>query len=164
MLQPGSPHGPTPGERAAGPIAEALVALADVESAARGVLEDAHAGLADLCRLRIATLLTNDVEVGRSGRTTDATLAALAAWPTSERFSAAERAALAYAEQVVIDPARVDGDLVAAMSPGMSTTEIYVLARFLQATEARQRVELLFRHDERLAALMSSCAALAVSR
>jgi alkylhydroperoxidase family enzyme len=64
----------------------------------------------ELCRLRIATILGADGE--RAARFSDAAaagvteddVAALPSWPSSSAFSACERAAIAYAEQYVMDP------------------------------------------------------------
>jgi alkylhydroperoxidase family enzyme len=64
----------------------------------------------ELCRLRIATVLGCDAE--RAIRYTDATAAGLTEgrvaklprWPDDPAFTAAERAAIEFAEQYVIDP------------------------------------------------------------
>lgn len=64
----------------------------------------------ELCRVRICTLIGD--EIGRSVRdprapasgALDAQLAELASWPRSPRFTDAQRAALGFAEQYVIDP------------------------------------------------------------
>jgi alkylhydroperoxidase family enzyme len=66
--------------------------------------------LLELCRLRIATILGCAAErvvrydVPRDAGLDEARIAALSQWPTALEFSAAERAAIDFAEQYVIDP------------------------------------------------------------
>lgn len=71
----------------------------------------------ELCRRRIATLLGCDLDPalpGAARQPSDGQLAALPQWPTSPLFTAAERAALGFAEQYVLDPhALTDGDVAA---------------------------------------------------
>jgi alkylhydroperoxidase family enzyme len=69
----------------------------------------------DLCRLRVAELLGCASELGVryaaavEGGLTKAMVADLARWPSSERFDDAQRAAIAFAEQFVIDPQGIKG-------------------------------------------------------
>jgi alkylhydroperoxidase family enzyme len=102
--------------------------------------------LLELCRLRIATILGCGGE--RAVRFEDATragvteddLVALPAWPSSLAFSPAERAAIAYAEQYVMDPHELTDDHFAALhehldEPALATLSLAVamfdaLARF----------------------------------
>ncbi len=66
----------------------------------------------ELCRLRVCTLVGDQLgalvrdprAVAAADRTLDDKVAALASWPRSPLFTAAERAALGFAEQFVIDP------------------------------------------------------------
>jgi len=146
-------------------VAEAVDALGGVERACRATLAPA---IVELCRRRVAMLLGNEAELDRAP-TTDAAgdlggkLAALARWTSSPLFGPAERACLAFTEQFVIDVTQIDDTTVAAVAAHSSPGDTYVFARWVQACEARQRVELLFRHDPRLAALSASAGAAATS-
>lgn len=60
---------------------------------------DVDAVTLDLCRVRLATLLRVPVEAGPARDLVDD----LAAWPTSARITDAQRAALAFTEQFVLD-------------------------------------------------------------
>ena len=145
-------------------VAEAIDALGGVERACRVTLDPA---IIELCRRRVAMLLGNEAELDRAP-TTDAAdlgdmLAALARWTSSPLFGPAERACLAFTEQFVIDVTQIDDATVAAVTEHSSPADTYVFARWVQACEARQRVELLFRHDPRLAALCASAGAAATS-
>lgn len=75
--------------------------------------ETVDPALADLCRCRIAMLLGDGGPAPRAGLGTahGAQVSELPRWPTSERFGPAERAALAFTEQFVID--------VSGMSPSV---------------------------------------------
>jgi alkylhydroperoxidase family enzyme len=102
--------------------------------------------LLELCRLRIATIVGCDGE--RAVRfsdavdagVTEADVAALPAWPSSPRFSPAERAAIAYAEQYVMDPHELTDEHFATLhehldEPALATLSLAVamfdaLARF----------------------------------
>ncbi|MBL7501526.1 carboxymuconolactone decarboxylase family protein [Frankia sp. CNm7] len=73
----------------------------------------------ELCRLRIARLLRCEPELAartpaaRAAGLTESKISRLADWPTAPGYSAAERAALAYAELFVIDPGAVTDELAA---------------------------------------------------
>jgi alkylhydroperoxidase family enzyme len=100
----------------------------------------------ELCRLRIGTILGCDAE--RAVRFDDAAaagiteddVAALPRWPSSSAFSPAERAAIAYAEQYVMDPHELTDDHFATLhehldEPALATLSLAVamfdaLARF----------------------------------
>jgi alkylhydroperoxidase family enzyme len=77
--------------------------------------------LLELCRLRQATLLGCQAEVGRrTSYAIDAGLredqvASLASWPTAETFGEVERACLAYTEAFVVDPHGVDDEQAATV-------------------------------------------------
>jgi AhpD family alkylhydroperoxidase len=64
----------------------------------------------ELCRLRIATLIgcRSQLDVHAPAAVAagldDATIADLAAWPTSPRYTDAQRQAIRFAEQFVLDP------------------------------------------------------------
>jgi alkylhydroperoxidase family enzyme len=146
-------------------VAEAIAALGGVERACRATLAPATV---ELCRRRVAMLLGNEAELDRA-TTTDADgdlgdeLATLARWTSSPFIGPAERACLAFTEQFVIDVTQIDDTMVAAVAAHSSPADTYVFARWLQACEARQRVELLFRHDPSLAALCASAGATTTS-
>jgi alkylhydroperoxidase family enzyme len=62
--------------------------------------------LLELCRIRIATLVGSETDLQvrdpRAGLDPEK-VAALTSWPTSDRFTEGDRAALAFAEQYVLD-------------------------------------------------------------
>src|SRR5260370_32634706 len=71
----------------------------------------------ELCRLRVAQLLRCESEQqvryqpAINAGLTEAQVSALRQWPTSPQFNAAHRAALAFAEQFVIDVGGIDSEL-----------------------------------------------------
>ena len=71
----------------------------------------------ELCRLRVAQLLGCATELrvryepAVAAGFTEAMAAELSRWPTSDRFNPAHRAALAFAEQFVIDPKGIRGQV-----------------------------------------------------
>jgi alkylhydroperoxidase family enzyme len=102
--------------------------------------------LLELCRLRIATILGCDSERAvrfsdaQDAGVTEADVAALPDWPSSARFSPTERAAIAYAEQYVMDPHELTDEHFATLhehldEPALATLSLAVamfdaLARF----------------------------------
>jgi len=91
----------------------------------------------ELCRLRIATILGCDAE--RAIRYTDATeagltedrITALPRWPNDPAFTTAERSAIEFAEQYVIDPHGLTDDHFAALhrefdEPALATLTLAV--------------------------------------
>lgn len=101
----------------------------------------------ELCRLRVATILGCDAE--RAVRYEDAVAAGvteadvteLPRWPTSPAFTDAERAAIEFAEQYVIDPHGLTDDHFAALrehleEPAMATL-ILAVAMFDALTRFR---------------------------
>lgn len=102
---------------------EATAAFADATALVWRTVDPA---LADLCRCRIAMLLGADDPAPRAGLGPDhATLVSdLRQWPTSERFGPAERAALAFTEQFVLDVSgmspQVLGPLAEALEEGLA--------------------------------------------
>ena len=101
--------------------------------------------LLELCRLRMATVLTYPAEQARrTGRAAaagldEAKLAALPSWPTSPRFDARERACLALAEQFVIDANGVTDELVAAVTEHLGPEGCYAFVQALSLLETFQR-------------------------
>ena len=110
--------------------------------------------LLELCRLRVAQLLGCESELALRTRTavdaglTDAHVAALAQWPTAEGFSDAQRAALALAEQFVIDPSGVDDDMRARVRSHLSSAELVALVEALALFDGFTRFALLLCNDE----------------
>src|SRR5689334_15451766 len=81
---------------------------------------------AELCRLRMAALIGCDLHLALRWRAavaaglTEDKISALRDWPTSDAFSARERACIAFAEQFVIDSASIDDADVDALLVHMS--------------------------------------------
>jgi alkylhydroperoxidase family enzyme len=104
----------------------------------------------ELCRLRMATLLraAPDLELrspaAAAAGLDEAKIAELPQWPSSPRFSPAERAAIALAEQFVIGAYTVTDEQVSAVTDTSSPDQCYTLAQALWAFEALQRTCLLF--------------------
>ena len=102
----------------------------------------------ELCRLRIAKLLgcqpEQDVRTPEAlaAGLQEATIADLAAWPSSAHFGPRERACLAFCEQFVIDVASLSDELAFAASEqlGPQTFQDFVTA--LLVIEQRQRLRL----------------------
>jgi alkylhydroperoxidase family enzyme len=94
----------------------------------------------ELCRLRIAGILGCESELRRrtpaaqAAGLTEATIAELDDWRTSERFYPPEQACLGLAEQFVLDPRGVGDDAVAAgtahLSPAQAVALVEALAMF----------------------------------
>lgn len=106
--------------------------------------------LLELCRLRMATLLraAGDLELRSptacaAGLTEDK-IAALPMWPSDPRFTAAERAALCFAEQFVYGGNTVTDEQVTALTEHTSAATTLTLTQALWAFEALQRTCLTF--------------------
>ena len=91
----------------------------------------------ELCRLRVAQLLRCDADVAvryasavASGLT-DEHVRRLPEWPTAPVFTEAQRAALAFAEQFVLDPHRVDDSMRNALAAHFSSKEVVALTEAL---------------------------------
>jgi alkylhydroperoxidase family enzyme len=97
------------------------------------------ADLLEPCRARIAMLLGCRDEL--EGLDADA-LAALAGWPTSDRFDERQRACLALTEQFVIDVASTDDELVAAVRDHLGDVGLLDFVSALLVVEQRQRLRL----------------------
>ncbi len=139
---PGLPGADTDWDRLAALSPEAGVALAAVVAAA---WEENDPVLLELARLRIATLLGNTAELARHSTTakaaglTDAKVADLAAWPTSPRFTARERACLSLTEQFVIDANGVTDAQVADVTEHLGVAGCYAFVEAVSVLETFQR-------------------------
>jgi len=104
--------------------------------------------LLELCRLRIATLLGCEAELGwRTAAATaacldEAMIAELPAWPTSARFGPTERACLAFCEQFVVDVAGMDDDVATAVVEELGPRGFRTFVAALLVIEQRQRLRL----------------------
>ncbi len=138
----GLPEGDTDWDRLAVLCPEAFDALARVVGATR---EDTDPVLLELARLRIAKLLANSVEIdqrsdpAREAGLDEAKVAELAAWPTSPRFSARERACLALTEQFVMDANGVTEEQVAAVTEHLGGPGCYAFVQAISVLETFQR-------------------------
>ncbi len=107
--------------------------------------EAVPAPLLELARLRIAQLVGCDAELAartpaaqRAGLD-ESRVARLAQWPTDPATTPAEHACLALAEQVVIDPHGVTGELVDAVRAALGDAGAAALAIGLAVFEGRAR-------------------------
>jgi alkylhydroperoxidase family enzyme len=102
----------------------------------------------ELCRLRLGQLLGVDprmraIAPGAAARGVDEqTVADLAQWPTSTSFGSRDRAALAFAEQWLLDPSGVTDDLCAALRDALGEPGCAALTMGLALAEAMLRLEL----------------------
>jgi alkylhydroperoxidase family enzyme len=138
----GVPEGDNDWERLASLYPETFDALAATFAAA---WEGTDPVLLELARLRIAKLLANHMELEqRSSRATEAGLpeekvSDLAAWPTSPRFTSAERACLALTEQFVMDANGVTDEQVAAVTEHLGGPGCYAFVQGISVLETFQR-------------------------
>ena len=101
--------------------------------------------LTELCRLRVAQLVRADAELAHrvpaavTAGLDEADVAALSAWPTSDRFGPAERAALAYAELFVMDPGSITDELAAEVLQQLGPGGAAALSIALATFDARAR-------------------------
>jgi len=104
--------------------------------------------LLELCRLRIGQMLGLDPRTrpvspaAVAAGLDDATIADLPRWPTSLRFGARERAALAFAEQWLFDPSGVTDDDCAALRGAIGDPGCAAFTMGLALSEAMLRLEL----------------------
>ena len=115
-------------------------ALADAHRAAWAAVDPR---LLELCRVRTAQLLgcAQEAAARTPGVEVDpATVDEVAAWPTSPRFDARDRAVLAWCEQYVIDVASMDDDTVAAVREHLGETGLVDLTNAFLVIEQRQRL------------------------
>ncbi len=99
----------------------------------------------ELCRLRTAKLLRN--QTGLAERTAgiddldEATIAALAAWPTDERFSETDRACIALSEQYVLDVHGVTDEMVDRVTAAVGADGVVTLTTALALWELMHRFD-----------------------
>jgi alkylhydroperoxidase family enzyme len=100
----------------------------------------------ELCRLRMATLIgsvadmtTREPRAVAAGLTEE-TIEALPAWPTSELFSDAQRCALGFAEQYVIDAHGFTDDDMADMHEHFTDPQLASLTTACAVFDALARV------------------------
>lgn len=138
----GVPEGDTDWDRLASLRPEAFDALAAVVGAA---WQDTDPVLLELARLRIATLLENTAESARRTKgareagLSETQVADLAAWPTSPRFTARERACLALTEQFVMDANGVTDAQVAEVTDHLGAAGCYAFVEAVSVLETFQR-------------------------
>ena len=107
----------------------------------------------ELCRLRVAQLLgcasEMDVRYGQAtaGGLTETMVDALAQWPTSECFDDAQRAALAFAEQFVIDPQGIRGPVRDELRRHFEVPEVVALTEALALFDGFTRFRLVLGVD-----------------
>ena len=142
MILDALPSGDTDWDRFAASWPVPFGALADVVVAA---WDETDPVLLELCRLRMAALLTYPAEQARrTGRATaagldEAKVAELASWPTSPRFDARERSCLALAEQFVIDANGVTDELVGELTGQLGPAGCYAFVQALSVVETFMR-------------------------
>ena len=104
--------------------------------------------LLELCRLRIAQLLGIDPAaltrhpVALAAGLVDADVGELSRWPTSARFAARQRAALAFAEQWFLDPSAMRDEDCAVLRGALGEPGCAAFTLGLALIEATLRLEL----------------------
>lgn len=105
---------------------------------------DVDAETLELCRIRLATLLRSQADLAIEPAVDRELVDALPSWPTSPRFTDAQRAALAFTEQYVIDvEGFTDADtdrLKAHYTPPQIATLTIAVATFDALTRVRAMV------------------------
>jgi alkylhydroperoxidase family enzyme len=105
----------------------------------------------ELCRLRMSTIIRS--EPGRrdpravAAGLDDRLVSALPSWPTSELFSPAQRAALGFAEQYVLDPRGFTDADAAAMHEHFTPEQLATLTTAVATFDALTRVRALLTVD-----------------
>jgi alkylhydroperoxidase family enzyme len=138
----GLPDGDTDWDRLSAARPEAFAALASTLVAA---WEDTDPVLLELARLRIATLLQNEMELdrrsglARQAGLSEAKIAELGAWPRSSLFNDEERACLALVEQFIIDANGVTDALVADVTAHLGDAGCYAFVEAVSVLETFQR-------------------------
>jgi alkylhydroperoxidase family enzyme len=136
------PAADTDFERFAASWPDAFAALSDTVVAA---WDETDPTVLELCRLRMATILGFPAEQARrTARARAAGLdepkvAELAAWPSSPRFDARDRACLMLAEQFVIDANGVTEAHVAEVTNHLGAEGCYAFVQALSVIETFQR-------------------------
>lgn len=95
----------------------------------------------DLCRLRMASLLGMTPQPPKVAPADD--VAELAQWPTSPRFDERDRAALAFAEQWLIDASGVTDADAARVREHYSDPQVAAFTMGIAVCEALLRTELV---------------------
>jgi alkylhydroperoxidase family enzyme len=101
----------------------------------------------EVCRLRVAQIVRCDRELAlRTPQATaagldDEKVAQLSQWPSSPLFSAAERAALGFAEIYVIDPGAVTDAQCASVTEHFTSSEVAVLTTAIAVFDAMARFQ-----------------------
>jgi alkylhydroperoxidase family enzyme len=109
--------------------------------------------IVELCRLRIAGLIGARAHLAlrrpkaAAVGLTEAKIAALASWPTSPHFSAAERACLAFTEQFCMGAYTVTEAIVAEVLEHLSADECYAFANGVWVMEALARMTVVMGVD-----------------
>ena len=98
------------------------------------------AGLLDLCRARMALYLHCREELGRHDA---ARLEQLRHWDRASGFTPLQRAALAFVDQFILDPALIDRELVASLEGELGTSGVIDFAAVIAAFEASLRLSTL---------------------
>ena len=117
---------------AAGPLVELAGAMWSYPQTDARVL--------DLCRLRMATLLGMSPPSPKVASADE--VAELAQWPTSPRFDERDRAALAFAEQWLIDASEVTDADAARVREHYTDPEVAAFTMGIAVCEALLRTEL----------------------
>jgi alkylhydroperoxidase family enzyme len=101
----------------------------------------------ELCRLRVAQIVRSPRDIAaRTPAAVDAGLTEdkigrLAQWPTAADYSAAERAALGFAEMYVIDPGSVTDAQCAQVNEQFTPAEVAVLTTGIAVFDAMARFQ-----------------------
>lgn len=111
----------------------------------------------ELCRLRVAQLLGCESELAvryapngilpLDALVSEEIVTELAQWPTSERFDAPQRAALAFAEQFVIDPKGIRGPVRDELRAHFALPEVVALTEALALFDGFTRFRLVLGVD-----------------
>lgn len=107
----------------------------------------------DLCRLRVAQLLGCRAELdvrtpeAVAAGLTDEQVEQLAAWPTAGCFTDAQRAAIAFAEQFVLDPHGIAGPIRNDLRAHFALPEVVALTEALALFDGFQRLQLVLGAD-----------------
>lgn len=118
----------------------------------QAVVDELWAGAVDpamleLCRLRTASILGNATALAErtpaaaAAGLSEAKIAALASWPTDDRFDGSDRACLALAEQYVIDIHGVSSEQLAAATSAVGPTGMVALTTALAVWELTHRFD-----------------------
>jgi alkylhydroperoxidase family enzyme len=133
-------------ERLSKLMPEAAAELASVDAAAWEAVDPA---LLELCMRRLVAMLGDaapgepDAERARGLGLDEQKLAALERWETSELFTPAERAHLAFTDQFVVSVAAVSDDHVEDLLRHADARQVYGFASALYVIEMTERLGLV---------------------